>query len=155
MGCATTRSPRAVPYGRIVISKPAMQLTLYDARNRVVVRYNVACGAVLGDKQCEGDMRTPEGCFRVQEIRDAALWSHDFGDGKGEIAGAYGPYFIRLYTPPHTGIGIHGTHAPASIGSRVTEGCIRLSNEDLRALMPYVVVGMEVEITTESGELVR
>jgi len=70
---------------------------------------------------------------------------HDFGDGKGPIAGAYGPKFIRLKTG-WSGIGIHGTHDPAYIGKRVTEGCIRLKNEDLAELVPYVKVGMKVQI---------
>ena len=69
-----------------------------------------------------------------------------FKDGLGMIEGAYGPYFIRLWTSPHTGIGIHGTHLPSSIGSRATEGCIRLSNDDLRELIRYIYVGMPVRI---------
>ena len=66
--------------------------------------------------------------------------------------GAYGPYFIRLLTPPHRGIGIHGTHAPESIGTRATEGCIRMNNDDLRELRPYVEVGMKVEILTSEAD---
>ena len=68
------------------------------------------------------------------------------------IAGAYGPYFIRLLTPPHRGIGIHGTHAPESIGTRATEGCIRMNNDDLRELRPYVEPGMKVEILTSEAD---
>ena len=73
--------------------------------------FGVAVGKNAGDKQRAGDMRTPEGSFTVEQVQDASWWSHDFGDGKGEIKGAYGPWFIRLKTG-WRGIGIHGTHDP-------------------------------------------
>lgn len=44
------------------------------------------------------------------------------------------------------GIGIHGTHDPASIGTRASEGCIRLENGNLQKLKPYVKVGMKVTV---------
>ncbi len=97
-------------------------------------------------------MKTPEGIFSVSEIVDASLWTHDFGDGKGEIEGAYGPYFFRLATPPHTGIGIHGTHNAASIGTRASEGCIRLNNSDLVKLKEYVYLGMPVVVTSSYND---
>ena len=148
---AQERDKPVKPY-RISISKQTMELTLYDANNQIIKRYPIACGKNLGNKVKVGDMRTPEGNFSVQEIVNSSHWQHDFKDGKGMIAGAYGPYFIRLLTPPHRGIGIHGTHDPASIGTRATEGCIRLNNNDLRELRPYVEPGMKVEILTSEAD---
>ncbi|MGM9791073.1 MAG: L,D-transpeptidase [Candidatus Cryptobacteroides sp.] len=130
----------------IVISKEDMTLRLIDGQGQVLQQYPIACGKNYGNKQKPGDMKTPEGVFSISEIVDASSWTHDFGDGKGEIAGAYGPYFIRLVTPGHRGIGIHGTHKPESIGTRDTEGCIRLHNEDLQQLVGNVRVGMTVVI---------
>lgn len=130
----------------IVISKEDMTLRLLDGQGQVLLQYPIACGKNYGNKQKPGDMRTPEGVFSISEIEDASGWTHDFSDGKGEIAGAYGPFFIRLVTPGHRGIGIHGTHKPESIGTRDTEGCIRLHNDDLRQLVGHVRVGMTVVI---------
>lgn len=84
-------------------------------------------------------MKTPDGTFVIDEIIDASSWTHDFKDGKGEIAGAYGPWFLSLDTYNLSqgawgGIGIHGTHDPASIGTLASEGCIRLRNQDIEAL---------------------
>ena len=110
----------------------------------VVAKYGVAVGRNSGQKQKSGDCRTPEGNFSVQSIQSAQGWSHDFHDGKGVIPDAYGPWFIRLKTG-WSGIGIHGTHDSASIGKNVTEGCIRLKNENLRTLKEkYIKVGMVV-----------
>lgn len=137
----------------IVISKESMTLTLFDANGKAIYRFPVAVGKNYGNKKKSGDMKTPEGQFTVQQIQDASSWTHDFKDGKGVIHGAYGNWFIRLSTPPHKGIGIHGTHAPSSIGTRASEGCIRLRNEDLNKLRPLVKVGMEVRIETSKKDM--
>ena len=130
----------------IVISKESMTLNLYDSKNGLIYSFPVAVGKNLGNKKEIGDMKTSEGEFEVQSIQDASSWGHDFNDGKGYIKNAYGNWFIRLKTYPHTGIGIHGTHDPNSIGTRATEGCIRLNNADLDKLQPLVKMGMKVTI---------
>ena len=123
------------------------QKRLFVVRNRKVIRsYAVATGVNDGQKQKPGDWRTPEGVFKVLQIQNASYWTHDFRDGKGEIKGAYGPWFIRLKTP-WRGIGIHGTHDPQSIGKNATEGCIRLRNEELKDLKEkYIKLSMVVVI---------
>ena len=138
---------------RIVISKESMTLNLFDSDGALIFSFPVAVGKNYGNKQQVGDMKTPEGDFSIQQIQDASAWKHNFGDGKGEIAGAYGNWFIRLKTPGHTGIGIHGTHAPESIGTRATEGCIRLNNADLDKLKPLVRVGMKVTIESSVKDM--
>lgn len=134
-----------VPADSLVIDKRTMTLTVWRGGSAEAV-YGVATGRHPGNKVGEGDMRTPEGRFVISEIVDASEWTHDFGDGLGEIVGAYGPWFLRLDTPGHTGIGIHGTHRPESIGTRASEGCIRLRNDDLLALRPLVEAGTPVVI---------
>ena len=146
-----TGDPALAEY--IVISKETMTLHLYDSNDALISRFEVATGKNPGNKQRSGDMKTPEGEFTIQEIVPAAHWTHDFGDGKGVIEGCYGNWFIRLYTPPHKGIGIHGTHAPESIGTRATEGCIHLHNNELDSLKVMVRPGMRVVI--EAGSLDR
>ena len=66
----------------------------------------------------------------------------------GEI---YGPRFFRLKTPGFTGIGIHGTANPQVIPGRITMGCIRLSNEDLKAFSRLVDVDTRVDILPDKG----
>ena len=138
-----------IPEARIiVVSKQDMRLRVYDYKGTRLMDYGIACGKNFGQKHKVGDMKTPEGMFFVQSIEDASERTHDFGDGRGEIQGAYGPYFIRLDTRGNKGIGIHGTHDPLSIGTRATEGCIRLNNNDLVELVNVVRPGMMVLVTT-------
>jgi lipoprotein-anchoring transpeptidase ErfK/SrfK len=130
--------------GWIVVSKEKMTLFLYDSRDELIISYPIACGKASGNKQRPGDNKTPEGTFKVSQIQDASGWW--YGPEGGRFLGAYGPHFIRLETPPHKGIGIHGTHKPSSIGTRDTEGCIRLKNEDLVQLLKHIYIGMPVTI---------
>ena len=138
----------------IVVSKEEMTLIVYDYKGKILDKFPVACGKNLGNKELSGDMKTPEGVFCISDIQKVAHWVHDFGDGKGEIKGAYGAYFIRLFTPNHQGIGIHGTHNNESIGTRSTDGCIRLKNEDLEKLIKRVKIGDVVVITPSKQDMV-
>ena len=126
------------------ISKGDCTLSLYRG-NELVKNYSVAVGRNPGNKRRIGDNRTPVGQFRVQSIENSQSWKHDFGDGNGVIKGAYGPWFIRLATG-WKGIGIHGTHDPDSRGSMATEGCIRMSNEEVQELRRYAYRNMRVII---------
>ena len=126
---------------------------LYIRKGTQVVRaWDCAVGrGGLGQKQRSGDNMTPVGTFAVDEIDDASGWTHDFGDGKGEIQGAYGPWFLSLDTEALSGgawngIGIHGTHDPHSLGTDASEGCIRLDNDKLRVLKEITYIGMPVTI---------
>ena len=126
------------------IEKGVHRLTVYRGQVREGT-YGVAVGSNPGQKQKRGDRRTPEGEFTVVQIQDARGWTHDFNDGRGEIPGAYGPWFLRLKTG-WNGVGIHGTHDPSSIGKNVTEGCIRLRNEDLEKVKRLVALRTRVVI---------
>lgn len=133
----------------LVVRKSEFRLDVMIG-DSVMKTFPIALGKNPGDKKKRGDNRTPEGKFRIVQIQRAGSWTHDFGDGKGEIAGAYGPWFLRFGSGETrmkwTGIGIHGTHDPASIGTLATEGCIRLTNENLEELRKLVEVGMAVRI---------
>lgn len=137
----------------LVVSKSAMRLSVVNAHGQIVAAWPMACGEHYGNKQCEGDRKTPEGIFTVQEVLivpQPEAWHAQPSDEQGS---PYGPYFIRLYTPPHTGIGIHGTNVPASIGSRATLGCIRLRNRDVEQLMHYVRRDLRVYIAPSEEDM--
>ncbi len=131
----------------IIINKADMTLSQYDYKGELIHNFKVATGKNYGDKTKEGDFKTPEGVFKIEEVIDASTWSHDFKDDKGPIIGAYGPYFIRLQVPGQKGIGIHGTHDNNSLGKRASEGCIRLNNKDLSELVMSINTNAVVVIT--------
>ena len=138
----------------IVISKPEYRLYVCEVVGADTLKrahFPVCVGKAKGQKQKKGDMKTPE-CtvenpFTITEIVDASNWHHDFGDGRGSIL-SYGHWFMRLKTPGHSGIGIHGsTNNESSVPGRGSEGCIRLRDDDLIQLKEkYAFVGMHVVI---------
>lgn len=149
--CASSETNNGVSvsnkrYNRIVIDKQCFTLTVFDNEGKDI--YHTICGVGLnhGQKKKSGDKRTPEGIFKIKEICNSKNWIHDFQDGHGARKGAYGPYFIRLKVDKFSGIGIHGTCFPMSIGSRCSDGCIRLKNEDVIEILKYVKIGDYVEI---------
>jgi len=106
-----------------------------------------ATGRNSGQKQRVGDMRTPEGNFKVQQIQDSSWWEPYVDKQTGEKTG-YGPYFIRIDTEKWKGIGVHGTDEGHlnEIGTNASHGCIRLQNNDLKEVVSYVEVGQQVII---------
>lgn len=131
----------------ISVNKEKLTLSVInEATGDTVKTYGVAVAAKYGPKLRKGDGKTPEGTFKINQILYSKNLTHDFRDGKGPIAGAYGPWFLRLDVPGFIDIGIHGTHLPESIGTRASEGCIRMRNEDILDLKERVWVGMKVII---------
>ncbi len=142
----------------IVVSKRDCTLSVYDRNSQgdtiIVAQYPCCMGKNKGDKVKRGDMRTPESPtgrpFKITMIQDASTWKHDFGDGRGSIK-AYGHWFLRLATPGHKGIGIHGsTNNEGSVPGRASEGCIRLLDKDIITLKEhFAYVGMPVIVQHE------
>ena len=141
----------------ILISKPEYRLyvcEVVDGDTLKRMHYPVCVGKNKGQKQKKGDMKTPE-CtaenpFSITEIVDASKWTHDFGDGRGSIL-SYGHWFMRLKTPGHSGIGIHGsTNNENTVPGRASEGCIRLLDKDIIILKKhFAYVGMPVTVQAE------
>lgn len=128
----------------VVISKKALKVYVVNNQSDTICTFRCACGKNKGNKRYNGDCRTPEGVFRVASIENSKYWRT-----KGGARNVYGPYFIRLKVPKWKGIGIHGTNAPKTIGTRCTKGCIRLRNKDIVQLVQYVDVGTKVHITSD------
>jgi|GEM_PF-1781760 len=115
----------------IVVDKNAYVLKLYKG-GRLVKKYKIAIGRNPdgADKKEKGDLRTPEGNFYIVSIHKSDKWIHN-----GTYA--YGPWFLRLKTP-WSGVGIHGTDVPETLGTKASEGCIRLHSNDIAELKSLV-----------------
>ena len=148
----------------IVISKKDYYLYVYEPQGAdtvLLARFDCCFGQHVGNKQRRGDKKTPSSCnsekanpfansFYISQIQDASTWRHDFRDGRGNIK-AYGHWFLRLVTPGHSGIGIHGsTNNAQSVPGRASEGCIRLKDADIITLHDlFARVNMKVIIKDE------
>ncbi len=131
---ASEVSIRTTPY-RIKVISSDHRLIAYNG-NEVIMDAPVAVGT--------GGTPTPTGTF--------------FIDGAVRLIDATGPYgayqlsvaaFSNVLQRFGTGngqIAIHGTNAPGLVGSSVSKGCIRMTNEDITTLATMVPVGTPVEI---------
>src|SRR5207253_5129736 len=67
--------------------------------------------------------------------------------GKGNPLGARAIYL------GNTVYRIHGTNAPATIGTLVSSGCIRLTNEDVTDLYNRVTLGTKIIVLSSQGQV--
>ena len=124
---------------RIVISLSDRKLMLLDDE-RVVKIYDTAIG--------KPSTPTPQGEFEVINRIPHPTW---FGRGRPVPPGKSNPLGTRWLGLSKSGYGIHGTNAPASIGTAASKGCIRMNNRDVEELFLLVQVGVRVEIVSTSG----
>jgi hypothetical protein len=134
----------------LLVSKQDLKLRMIRYHDSAITTFPIATGLNPGDKKISGDKKTPEGIFTVYAIHDASDWDYDFHDGKGRIKGTYGKYFIRF--KEHYHIGIHGTHLPETLGSRATDGCVRMKNESIEKIVPMVSRSKTLIIVTPAME---
>jgi lipoprotein-anchoring transpeptidase ErfK/SrfK len=75
---------------------------------------------------------TPKGTFKIENV----------------AVNPGGPFGVRWLglDAPYGDYGIHGTNNPSSIGRSISNGCIRMYNEDILDLIKYVWVGTVVKI---------
>ena len=89
---------------------------------------------------------TPVGTFKIATKIENPVW---FKNGGAPIPSEspeneLGSRWMGFDTDPH--YGIHGTLHPETIGQQVTDGCVRLKNEDVEELFDIIPVGTEVVI---------
>jgi lipoprotein-anchoring transpeptidase ErfK/SrfK len=108
------------PYS-ITINTATLILTLFKD-GKLLKTYPIAVG--------KPSTPTPKGTFKIV---NKAL----------NPGGPFGARWLGLNKP---GYGIHGTNNPASIGKRVSNGCIRTYNKNIIELYNLVPIGTTVNI---------
>ncbi|MBL0140606.1 MAG: L,D-transpeptidase family protein [Betaproteobacteria bacterium] len=109
-----------------------------DGEPRYVTDFYISQGKNGADKRREGDQRTPLGVYTI--VSSKAKLSDFYGSGAFPIS--YPNEWDKLHKRNGHGIWLHGT--PSATYSRpplATDGCVVLTNEDLRRLSRYVDVG--------------
>lgn len=111
----------------ITINLSTRRLSLHEG-GRLVNSYPVGVG--------KPSTPTPTGSYRIRE-----KIMHP--------GGVLGTRWMGLSIPGGN-YGIHGTNNPSSIGGYVSNGCIRMHNQDVEKLFSMVMIGTAVEISTGS-----
>lgn len=135
---------------RVVVEKSERRLTL-ERNGRVLARYAVALGAnPVGQKQREGDGRTPEGLYSVDfkhpRSRYHLALRISYPDAGAREAAS------RAGVSPGSDIMIHGIRNGLGWLGSVhrerdwTDGCIAVTNAEIREIWSRVPDGTPVEI---------
>jgi lipoprotein-anchoring transpeptidase ErfK/SrfK len=127
----------------VTVHRNGFRLRLFK-NLRLVKSYGVAVGAP--------GYATPTGTFSITNRAVNPVWTAPNKPWAGEFAGtsvpggsATNPLKAR-WLGIVDGVGIHGTGAEYSIGSRASHGCIRMRVADVIALYPRVPIGTPVYI---------
>ena len=124
---------------RIVLRLGDRKVFLY-AGQTVVNSYPVAVGAA--------DTPTPQGEFEVSKLVIEPVWQSPW-TGEMHPPGpnsALGLRWIGFFADESGAFGFHGTPTLDSIGKAVSNGCVRMRNEDIVALFSQVKIGTPVVV---------
>jgi lipoprotein-anchoring transpeptidase ErfK/SrfK len=125
----------------IVIKRGSNELTLFNGA-KVVRAFRVATG--------QSAYPTPLGLFKIVVMWRNPWWyppNSDWAKGESPIPpGPNNPLGTRWMGLSASGVGIHGTNNPASIGYSLSHGCIRMLVPQAEWLFTHVQVGTPVYI---------
>jgi hypothetical protein len=125
---------RHVPH-HIVIERGARRLTVY-AGDEALLQTSVATG--------KDSSPTPLGTFFVDGLVRLSPPHEAYGAGQVSFSG-----YSEVYESFGGGVGqvaMHGTQNPALIGTPASNGCVRLTNDDIEAVMALAPTGTPVEV---------
>jgi len=146
------RTPAAVndsAFGKlIIINLSAHTLTLFD-RDKPLAQFPVACGSA--------QFPTPLGQWMVVMKEKNPAWRNP-GSAWAKSMPPYippgpgNPLGTRALTTNASGVLIHGTPNPSSVGRSVSHGCVRMYMKDVEALFEMVDVNTPIYVIRAAGD---
>ncbi|WP_276497901.1 L,D-transpeptidase family protein [Pontibacter litorisediminis] len=135
---------------RLIVYKSERKLLAY-ADNQLVKTYTISLGRKPdGRKEFEGDRRTPEGTYTINDKNPNSAYHKNLGisyPSADDIAHAK-----KLGKPVGGAIKIHGLRNGTSVIGKLhrwadwTQGCIAVTNDEISELYEAVAVGTPIEI---------
>ncbi len=133
-----------LPSTFLAIDKASQQFYIYSQKSplRELTRLPCATGQAVGDKQEQGDLRTPEGVYFIERRLTSGLNYDLYGDQAFTLN--YPNPVDRIRGKTGSGIWIHGRGDPVT--PRETRGCVALNTPDLASVQDALSFGMPVAI---------
>lgn len=138
----TITDASSLPPEFVAVDKSSQRLFLLARRSPLAVEgvFPSIHGRVEGDKQVEGDLRTPEGVYFVRGKIQAQLDFDEYGSQAHALN--YPNPVDRLRGKTGYGIWIHSKGRP--IATQKTQGCIAIDLADIDRLAPRLTPGTPV-----------
>jgi hypothetical protein len=135
---ALLRVPTQTPSVRVDLSA---MWTFYCFGDEVAAAWEVGVGR-------QGNETRP-GTYTIGNKQENPMWSPagrepvPFGDPQNPLGTRWLAWNLE---GRGTSLGFHGTNDPTSVGQRISDGCIRMRNEDVEQLFEILPVGAEVRV---------
>lgn len=140
------------PREGIIINSAEMRLYYYPKGTKTVVVLPIGIGQLGKDTPLDwvttvqrkkaGPTWTPTAKMREEYAAEGEILPAVFPAGPDNPMGLYALYVGRLYA-------VHGTNANFGVGLRVSHGCVRLRDDDIKYLFDSVPVGTRVQFINE------
>lgn len=131
----------------ILVEKSTHSLFVYENNNgqpKLVKEFKIATGKLKGDKEAQGDHRTPEGVYVVETFHSEPELLQKYGNqgkmyGSGAFPLNYPNVIDERLGKTGNGIWIHSTDDDARINKGLdSKGCVVLANNDLKELSRFI-----------------
>jgi murein L,D-transpeptidase YafK len=142
--------PTGIHTEKLVVYKSKRQLLLYS-NGQILKTYTISLGkAPIGDKTIEGDTKTPEGLYFINDKNSTSNYHKSLGisyPDKNDIETAK-----QFGAPAGSDIKIHGLKNNLGFISKFhrffdwTQGCIAVTDEEIDELYSVVTIGTPFEI---------
>ncbi len=142
--------PTDSPIDKIVVEKSKRRMTVFS-QGKFLKTYKIALGTnPVGHKQFEGDEKTPEGSYTINDKNPNSAYHLNLGIS---YPNEHDRDFARqMGKSPGRAIKIHGLRNGLGYIGKLhcltdwTQGCIALTNQEIRELYDHVPVGTTIEI---------
>ncbi len=138
----------------VVVDTRKSRLYVYENDNgkpRFVADYYISHGKMGAEKFREGDQKTPVGVYHVTASLPKTKLTDLYGDGAFPIN--YPNDWDRRNGRSGSGIWLHGTPSDTfARAPRASDGCLVLSNQDLRSVGNLIQVGLTPVIISDQVE---
>ncbi len=157
IGLRTLSSILAIPeHGTaIVVDKSTQTLFLYASSDKTenslavpaqkILTFPCSTGEVAGPKEQQGDKKTPEGIYFLEDEYEDKYLAPVYG--KKAFPTDYPNYIDRQQGKNGSAIWIHGTDKP--LRPMTSNGCIALENDNIMALADKIVLNKTPVILTD------
>lgn len=133
----------------VVVEKSTHSLFLYQYDKdspfpRLVKKYQIATGKIIGNKQLQGDHKTPEGIYFFQHFHSSAELLEKYGEtgliyGAGAFTMNYPNIFDRREGKTGGGIWLHSTDDDKRVSKGLdSRGCVVAIDRDLKDISRYI-----------------
>ncbi len=137
-------SAEKAPPAAILVDKKTNTLYLSqyaDGFFKTVKMYHATLGQVKGDKEDEGDLKTPEGIYTLRARLTPPKLPKKFGVMAFDIN--YPNTYDQLAGRKGSSIMLHATDEPDRLNKNYDSlGCVVVKNEEIKEILPYVRLGL-------------